>query len=124
MVKEGGRRLDDDANHWEMKTGEKLQEKTRNGLNYAFIRFRDVQDEEDFERRISDVKFKGMNLIINIAKYDGKGESYSYKTRNVKIAPPRSPPSNGLRDCRSYAEILRPEARPEENPSNQAPPSP
>ncbi|KAI3500438.1 hypothetical protein L1887_36259 [Cichorium endivia] len=99
--------------------------KTRNGFNYAFVGFKDVFDEEDMERKIAGVKINGRTLTVNLAKYDRKGELVSNRTRSRSAVPPLTRSTNGYRDSRSFAEVLRPTTRTTrmtEDSGNQAPP--
>ncbi|KAL4589625.1 hypothetical protein LXL04_002533 [Taraxacum kok-saghyz] len=105
----------------------------KNGKYYVFVRFRDIQDTQELEKKLDGILFRGRKLEVNIAKHSRKplprpNIAFQYPKIPFKapIHPPHIGAGNGFRNQRTYAEATHNDTRKETTfpASHSAPPPP
>ncbi|KAL4575220.1 hypothetical protein LXL04_022062 [Taraxacum kok-saghyz] len=90
----------------------------KNGKYYVFVRFRDIQDTQELEKKLDGIPFRGRKLEVNIAKHSRKplprpNITYQHPKTSHKtpIHHPHVGAGKGFRDQRTYAEATHNDPR-------------
>ncbi|KAL4575938.1 hypothetical protein LXL04_012025 [Taraxacum kok-saghyz] len=90
----------------------------KNGKHYAFVRFREVNNTFDLEKKMDGTIIKGRRLEVNLAKH-GRKES-PRQTHNTRVNRPAQTNNawrgNSFRDNRTFVDITRPHGIPTHAP--------
>ncbi|KAL4585345.1 hypothetical protein LXL04_009963 [Taraxacum kok-saghyz] len=82
----------------------------KNGLNYAFVKFRAVEDSKRLEEELKGIRCKGRQLSVNLEKFGRKEatKAYNPSTRQQVREPKVIQQSANVRQGRSFAQVVNP----------------
>ncbi|CAI9283927.1 unnamed protein product [Lactuca saligna] len=77
-------------------------------MNFAFVRYKVVEDKQDLERRLQGMQCHGKILKVNISKHPRKTQRTQDRNRLMRNATQCHVPKKqcGFRDGRSFAQVI------------------
>ncbi|CAH1441469.1 unnamed protein product [Lactuca virosa] len=88
--------------------------KGKNGEYYVFVRYVDVKNVREMERKLDDTMVRGRRLEVNVALHKRKeipgmtkNENQGHNSRHSSAFIPKKPPGGwGFKDQRTFAEVV------------------